>query len=45
MPGVFFGGLAGSKLTRRLSPTGLRRVVAVLMVVIGIWETFSAWRI
>ena len=45
MPGVFFGALAGSKLTRRLSPDGLRRVVAVLMVVIGAWEAFSAWRI
>ncbi len=45
MPGVFFGALAGSKWAQRLSPEGLRRVVAVLMVVIGIGETFSAWRI
>jgi uncharacterized protein len=44
MPGVFFGAMAGSKLAQRFSPNGLRRVVAVLIVVIGIWETLSAWR-
>jgi uncharacterized protein len=44
MPGVFFGAMAGSRWAQRLSPEGLRRVVAVVMVAIGVWETYSAWR-
>ena len=44
MPGVFLGAMAGTRLAQRLPPEGLRRMVAVVMVVIGVWETFSAWQ-
>jgi uncharacterized membrane protein YfcA len=44
MPGVFFGAMAGTHLAQKLSSTGLRRAVAVLIFVIGVWEASSAWR-
>ena len=44
MPGVFLGAMAGSRLAQKLSSEGLRRTVAVLVFVIGLWEISSAWR-
>jgi uncharacterized membrane protein YfcA len=44
MPGVFFGAMAGTQLAQNLSPRGLRRAVAILVLVIGVWEVSAAWR-
>jgi uncharacterized membrane protein YfcA len=44
MPGVFFGAMGGSWLAEKLSSDGLRRVVAVLVLAIGLWEALSLFR-
>lgn len=43
MPGVFLGGMLGSKLALRLSPRGMRQVFAALLFVLGAWQALSAW--
>ncbi len=43
MPGVFFGGVLGSRLAQRLSPNRMRRVFAVLLFVLGAWQALLAW--
>jgi len=45
MPGVFLGGLVGSRLAQALSPRRMRRVFALFLVVLGIWQITSAWLI
>jgi uncharacterized membrane protein YfcA len=44
MPGVFFGAMTGTHLAQKLSPRGLRRAVAILIFVIGVWEVSAAWQ-
>jgi uncharacterized protein len=44
MPGVFFGAMAGTRMAQKLSSTGLRRAVAVLVFAIGVWQVSSMWR-
>jgi uncharacterized protein len=44
MPGVFFGAMAGSRLANRLSSERLRRVVAILVFAIGLWEVSAVLR-
>ena len=44
MPGVFFGAMVGTRLAQKLSTEGLRRAVAVVVLVIGVWEISSLWR-
>jgi len=44
MPGVFFGAMAGTRLAQKLSTEGLRRAVAVVVFVIGVWEISALWR-
>jgi uncharacterized membrane protein YfcA len=44
MPGVFFGAMMGTRLAQKLSAEGLRRTVAVVVFVIGLWELSSLWR-
>ncbi len=44
MPGVFLGAMAGTRLAQKLSSEGLRRTVAVVVFVIGLWEISSPWR-
>jgi uncharacterized membrane protein YfcA len=44
MPGVFFGAMAGTRMAQRLSSEGLRRAVAVIAFMIGLWEVSVAWR-
>jgi uncharacterized membrane protein YfcA len=44
MPGAFFGAMAGTRMAHKLSPHGLRRAIAVVVLVIGLWEASSAWR-
>ena len=43
MPGVFFGGMLGSRLAQTLSPQRMRRVFAVLLFILGAWQALSAW--
>jgi uncharacterized protein len=43
MPGVFAGGLYGSRLAQKLSPRRMRRVFAGFLFVLGIWQIASAW--
>ena len=43
VPGVFLGGLLGSKWAHKLSPQRLRRVFAVLLLVLGAWQALSSW--
>lgn len=43
MPGVFFGGMLGSKLAQMLTPRRMRQVFAGFLLVMGIWQVVSAW--
>jgi uncharacterized membrane protein YfcA len=43
MPGVFLGGLVGSRLAQKLSPRRMRRVFAAFLIVLGIWQITTAW--
>lgn len=43
MPGIFLGGLLGSRAAQRLSPHRMRRVFAVLLFALGAWQAFTAW--
>jgi uncharacterized membrane protein YfcA len=45
IPGVFLGGILGGQLARRLNPRRMRQVFAALMLVLGVWQVFSAWGI
>jgi uncharacterized membrane protein YfcA len=44
IPGVFLGGILGGQLARRLNPLRMRQVFATLMLLLGLWQVFSAWR-
>ena len=43
IPGVFLGGLLGSKLAQGLTARRMRRVFAGSLFVLGFWEVLSAW--
>ncbi len=43
MPGMFLGGLAGSRIAQMLQPKTMRRVFAGLVFLLGAWQTLSAW--
>ncbi len=43
MPGVFLGGLLGSRFAQKLSPRRMRRVFATFLFVLGVWQITSAW--
>ena len=43
MPGVIFGSLLGSRLAQKLSPRRMRRVFAIFLAVLGVWQIASAW--
>ena len=43
MPGVIIGSLVGSRLAQRLSPRRMRRVFAVFLLLLGVWQITSAW--
>jgi uncharacterized membrane protein YfcA len=45
MPGVFLGGLVGSRLAQKLSPRRMRRVFAAFLLLLGVWQIASAWLI
>jgi len=44
IPGVFLGGILGAQIARRLNPLRMRQVFAALMLLLGVWQAFSAWR-
>ncbi len=43
MPGVFLGGMLGSRMAQTLSPQWMRRIFAVLLFILGAWQAVSAW--
>lgn len=43
IPGVFLGGIVGGQAARRLNPRRMRQVFAALMLILGVWQVFSAW--
>jgi uncharacterized membrane protein YfcA len=43
IPGVFLGGILGSKWAHKLSPPGMRRVFAALLFALGAWQAVSSW--
>ena len=44
IPGVFIGGILGGRLAKKLNPRRMRQVFAALMLLLGVWQVFSAWR-
>ena len=44
MPGIVLGGTVGAHFAEELPSRRLRRAIAVLVLVIGVWETSSAMR-
>jgi uncharacterized membrane protein YfcA len=43
IPGVFVGGILGSRLAKGLHPIRMRKVFAGMMFVLGTWQAVSAW--
>lgn len=43
IPGIFLGGIAGSRLADRLKPRRMRQVFAAAIFVLGAWQAFSIW--
>lgn len=43
IPGVFFGGMAGSRLAQWLTAVWMRRVFAIFLLLLGIWQMLSVW--
>jgi len=43
MPGIFLGGVLGSKLAMKLAPFRMRRIFAVFLVLIGFWQMYESW--
>jgi len=41
MPGVFLGGIAGSRVAQRISPEWMRRVFAGFLFLLGAWQAFA----
>jgi uncharacterized membrane protein YfcA len=44
IPGVFAGGILGSRAARGLHPERMRQIFSALMFLLGLWQVFSAWR-
>src|SRR5947209_17110539 len=42
MPGVFVGGMLGSRLAQRLTPRRMRHVFAVLLFILGAWQALRS---
>jgi len=43
IPGVFLGGILGGQLARQLNPLRMRLVFAGLMLLLGLWQVYTAW--
>jgi uncharacterized membrane protein YfcA len=44
IPGVFIGGILGGRMARQLNARRMAEVFALLMLLLGCWQVFSAWR-
>jgi uncharacterized protein len=44
VPGVFLGGIAGGKLAKRIPSVLMRKIFAVLMFLLGMWQVYSSVR-
>ena len=44
MPGIFLGGLLGSRLAEKVSADRLRKTFAVFILALGVWQIASAIR-
>jgi uncharacterized protein len=44
MPGIFLGGMVGSRLALKLTPVRMRRAFAAFIFILGAWQAISAWR-
>ncbi len=44
IPGLFLGGILGAKIAGRIDPRRMRRVFAVLLFLLGAWQTFGVWK-
>lgn len=42
IPGVFVGGIFGGRLARRVNSLHLRQTFAAMMLLLGVWQVFSA---
>ncbi|HUJ32859.1 MAG TPA: sulfite exporter TauE/SafE family protein [Candidatus Acidoferrum sp.] len=43
IPGIFLGGILGSKIATSLSPRRMRITFAIFLFLLGGWQVFSAW--
>lgn len=44
IPGVFFGGIAGAKLAKRIPSAAMRKIFAALMFLLGAYQVYSSVR-
>ena len=44
IPGVFFGGIAGGILAKKIEPRRMREIFVGILFVFGVLQTLSAWR-
>lgn len=42
VPGLFVGGIIGAKIAKRIEPRRMRQVFAVLLFLLGAWQTWGA---
>jgi len=43
IPGIFLGGIAGSRLAENMKPLRMRQVFAAAMFGLGAWQAIAAW--
>lgn len=44
IPGVFLGGIAGGALAKKIPAAGMRRIFALLIFLLGVYQVLSAFR-
>jgi uncharacterized protein len=42
IPGLFVGGIIGARIAKRIEPRRMRQVFAVLLFLLGAWQTWGA---
>ena len=42
IPGLFVGGIIGAKIAKRIEPRRMRQVFAVLLFLLGAWQSWGA---
>jgi uncharacterized membrane protein YfcA len=43
IPGIFWGGIAGGMLAKKINPRKMRQIFAAILVLLGVWQTLDAW--